>query len=77
MATTSKSFGFAAAISRASASVRSAIDPLVEENLDLSVAAHDCDSVNDALSPGSPNFTSTSRTPAGGAAKRALNATRS
>ena len=41
MATTSKSFGFAAAISRASASVRSAIDPLVEENLDLSVAAHE------------------------------------
>src|SRR5208282_3657358 len=51
--------------------------PFVEENLDLSVAAHERDSVNDALSPAAPNFTSTSRTPAGGAAKRALNATRS
>ena len=51
--------------------------PFVVEDLDLSFAAHEGDSVNEPLSPGAANFTRTSRTPAGGAANRARNGTRS
>ena len=49
----------------------------VEENLDLPFAAHELASVKEALSPGAPNFTSTSRTPSGGEASRARNGARS
>src|ERR1700677_1486613 len=51
---------------------------LVVEDLDLSFTAHEGDSVNrPPLSPGALNFTRTSQTPAGGAATRARNGTRS
>ena len=49
----------------------------VEEDFDLSRAAHEGVSVNAPLLPGSANFTRMSRTPAGGAASRARKETRS